>query len=493
MQRLSLLIDDVTPATRERNAMKLSLHSLLNHSTILPARVSGKKSMKFRQLSCLKFLFLATFLYIIFSRRAIAQIFTISPAAGQVVINEVLYAQTGAGSPGNDEFIELYNASSSPVDLSGWRLADGNLIANSTDGIGSITGNTGNPAYLFPPGTTLPPGRYAVIWIGDNTPNHQAINAVFQTWLGQSAKLNNTGDDVWLYDSQQRIVDYIAYGSGTAINTPPPASLNLWNSSFQSSLGGATAGQSISLTPNGQDSNTSACWERTTSGNANGRCPGALPTLDTDAVASRITTVGQNNNSLPTSPSHLRLVKRITRINGRDITGFIDNPGDANDDTTVNWPTPFTNYLRGAIDGGLVQPGDEVEYTIYFLSDGGKAASNVKICDLIPANTTFIPNTFNNLTPTDGGTAGAAQGIALALSTTNLPTTPTAYLTNVADADRGQFFTPGTVPAGLCASGATNGAVVVNVVTNPTTLPNATAPGTPTNSYGFIRFRARVE
>ncbi|NEQ27045.1 MAG: hypothetical protein F6K28_50140, partial [Microcoleus sp. SIO2G3] len=39
-----------------------------------------------------------------------------------------------------------------------------------------------------------------------------------------------------------------------------------------------------------------ACWERTTSGNANGRCSGALPTIDTDLVSGRITTVGQNNN-----------------------------------------------------------------------------------------------------------------------------------------------------------------------------------------------------
>jgi hypothetical protein len=72
-------------------------------------------------------------------------------------------------------------------------------------------------------------------------------------------------------------------------------------------------------------------------------------------------------------------------------------------------------------------------------------------------------------------------------------TTPTAYLTNANDSpDRGQFFAPGTTPPASYSGANTNGAVVVKVVTSPTTLPNAIAPGNPTNSYGFIRFRARV-
>ncbi|MGB7415022.1 MAG: lamin tail domain-containing protein, partial [Thermosynechococcaceae cyanobacterium] len=64
-----------------------------------------------------------------------------SPAAGTMVINEVLFRQTGGTSAAaNDEFIELYNASNAPVDISGWQLLDGNLIANDTDGGGGING-----------------------------------------------------------------------------------------------------------------------------------------------------------------------------------------------------------------------------------------------------------------------------------------------------------------------------------------------------------------
>ena len=116
---------------------------------------------------------------------------------------------------------------------------------------------------------------------------------------------------------------------------------------------------------------------------------------------------------------------------------------------------------------------------------------------------TFVPYSYNGLTPTDGGLSGVDSGIALALSTTVLPTTPTAYLTNTADSDRGQFYTPGTQAPAAANSGsgftvplpaASNftGVVAVSVVTSPTTLPFATAPGVPINSYGFIRFQAKV-
>ena len=52
-----------------------------------------------------------------------------------------------------------------------------------------------------------------MIWIGTNTTDRQASKASFQAWLGKDPRLNNTGDDIWLYDSQTAIVDYIAYGT----------------------------------------------------------------------------------------------------------------------------------------------------------------------------------------------------------------------------------------------------------------------------------------
>jgi uncharacterized repeat protein (TIGR01451 family) len=200
-------------------------------------------------------------------------------------------------------------------------------------------------------------------------------------------------------------------------------------------------------------------------------------------------------NIVPTGTVKLVLAKRITRINGVEINNFVDDP-NTTDDNDAKWPA---GYLKGAINGGVVKPGDEVEYTIYFLSNGDRAIKNVSICDLVPDNTTFIPTAFNGLTPTDSGVGGSDSGISLTIGSA------TVYLTNIQDNnDRGEFFPIGTTAPGACnrsAFGNTTppplpgvdnktGAVIVNVVTGANTLPDAAAnsPG-----YGFIRFRARVK
>jgi hypothetical protein len=241
----------------------------------------------------------------------------ISPLAGQLIINEVLYAQSTSGNIGadkNDEFIELFNASNNTIDLSGFKLIDGNLLVsvtndpNALDGItGSITGN--QSPYVFPNGTSLQSGQYAVIWIGKNIPGRSATGAAFQDWLNTAPSLNNDGDDVWLYDANTKLIDYMSYGltSSNAINTRPDASLNFWDSTHENKLDGATLGQSISLTPNGVDGNKSHCWEKTAllnndSDSASGRCTGFKNTIDTDIAFissnQRITSVGKNNNQI---------------------------------------------------------------------------------------------------------------------------------------------------------------------------------------------------
>ena len=148
---------------------------------------------------------------------------SVSPLAGQLTINEVLYAQTGSNSAaGNDEFIELFNGSNNGIDLSGFQLIDGNLLVSVTDDPAALDGPSGSitgsqSPYVFPGGTILQPGEYAVIWIGDRNdaggtqiPERFATGAAFQDWLGSSPKLNNTGDDVWLYDADTRVIDYMA-------------------------------------------------------------------------------------------------------------------------------------------------------------------------------------------------------------------------------------------------------------------------------------------
>jgi len=161
--------------------------------------------------------------------------------------------------------------------------------------------------------------------------------------------------------------------------------------------------------------------------------------------------------------SRLRLVKRITAINGEEITGYVDDPDNPDDDPTLSWPNPVSESLRGAIEQNL-QAGDTAEYTIYFLSDGDREVTNLNICDLIPEGTTFIADGFNT-----------GEGIALTFNE-NTP----SFLSNEGDNDAGEFFPSNETPTMQCLGENTNGAIVVN----PENLASDT--------YGFIRFRVEV-
>lgn len=110
------------------------------------------------------------------------------------------------------------------------------------------------------------------------------------------------------------------------------------------------------------------------------------------------------------------------------------------------------------------------------------------MCDRIPNNVSFIPTAFNSfpsknstgLQNTDRGILWQYNGYIESLS-------------NIKDGDFAQYFSRGrsktVYPSVNCSGANTNGAIVVNL----RDLPNATAPGTPTNSYGFIRFWGRVK
>nr|WP_290225174.1 hypothetical protein [Trichocoleus desertorum] len=238
----------------------------------------------------------------------------------------------------------------------------------------------------------------------------------------------------------------------------------------------------------------------TLSGTISPTATGSVVNTATVAAPTGVTDPNTGNNSstdtdtVTVTPAQLRLVKRITSINGTDIAGFVDDPNSA-DDSSAKWPAPTATSLRGAINGGVVRPGDEVEYTIYFLSDGGSDAQNVTFCDLVPKNQTLVPDAFNSVTPASGGTSGSDRSMTASINGTQV-----SY-TNIADGDTGRFYASNTtvpVPVGgkspqPCPATNTstngNGAIVVNLGN----IPKAPVSGSSTNSYGFVRFKAKVD
>lgn len=159
----------------------------------------------------------------------------------------------------------------------------------------------------------------------------------------------------------------------------------------------------------------------------------------------------------------LKLVKRITKVGTTIFNTFNDGPGS--DDNAFNWPT---NYPNGAITADA-EPGQEVEYTIYFLSDGNTPVNNVRLCDLIPDNTTYKPG---SLKLSQGGVERALTDIDT-------------------DADAGYSFDSSVTPVPPSCQGTNdNGGVYVTI---PGPLNNATASGIPASSYGYIRFTVTVK
>jgi uncharacterized repeat protein (TIGR01451 family) len=236
-------------------------------------------------------------------------------------------------------------------------------------------------------------------------------------------------------------------------------------------------------------------------------------TFDPKNITATATDAAGNTSEFSSIPMvnnpNVLLVKRITGINGNTTTfggdslaGYIDELTNAYDDNiitiptqptpsappidTANWPT-LNSFMLGGINGGNIKPNDEVEYTIYFLSAGLGEAKNVLFCDRVPSNVTFMPTAFNSATPATGG-LGGDRGILSLINGT------TAGFTNVADGDAARYFPPNSNPTAIypnlnCGGSNTNGAVVINLGN----LPNATAPGTPTGAFGFVRFKGRVK
>ena len=115
---------------------------------------------------------------------------------GGIVINEVLVDPNGAidfdtdGSgtaAATDEFVELYNASSSAIDISGLQLWDA--------GVGNW--------FTFPTGTILQPGAHALVMSGVQSggalPTGAPNDLFFDAGRG-SPLINNGGDNIVVYD-----------------------------------------------------------------------------------------------------------------------------------------------------------------------------------------------------------------------------------------------------------------------------------------------------
>jgi uncharacterized repeat protein (TIGR01451 family) len=195
-------------------------------------------------------------------------------------------------------------------------------------------------------------------------------------------------------------------------------------------------------------------------------------------------------------PAGVILVKRITAINGqttndgKDLTAVVDptTTTTTNDDATRKWPS---GYLKGAIDAGTVKPEDTIEYTIYYLNDGGADAKNLKICDPIRGHQTYVANSMQML---PGGVIDLpANRIALTDLVDTTIDRANSYAAGVANVPSGCNVDASTIV------GTDNGGIAIEITGSGATkqpdmlaLPGAMAAISPTSSYGWFRFTTKV-
>lgn len=163
---------------------------------------------------------------------------TIFPGtAGSVVINEVYYdlclPAPSCGIEPDNEWVEIYNKSSSPIDISGWTLTDNNATVTT------------------PSGTTIQANSFLVITPDEETWTFwPAVPVVMRVVLGSEASgkigngLSNTGDRLTLKNLSGITIDAISYENDTTVLNP--------------SISPVSAGHSIERNPDGQDTNTAA-------------------------------------------------------------------------------------------------------------------------------------------------------------------------------------------------------------------------------------------
>jgi len=127
---------------------------------------------------------------------------TTSGGPGGVVINEL----SGAG----DDFIELFNAGTDAVDLSGIRVAD-----QDTPGVPKLSSAT-----ALPDGTSLPAGAYLFILggqaQGSSAPQTMCTPGPAPCFWASYKLSNKNGDAVFLVDKNDAVLQSVTYPGNLA-------------------------------------------------------------------------------------------------------------------------------------------------------------------------------------------------------------------------------------------------------------------------------------
>jgi hypothetical protein len=135
----------------------------------------------------------------------------------QIVINEV-HVDPDIETE-RVEFVELYNRGTTTIDLTNWRLRE------AID-------------YVFPPGSSVPPGGYLVV--SQNPQGHadKFAHTALGPWEG---RLSNEGETIELWNAAESVIDELTYGLGfpwPTVGDVPGPSMQLINPGLENDVAG---------------------------------------------------------------------------------------------------------------------------------------------------------------------------------------------------------------------------------------------------------------
>ncbi|MBN1893549.1 lamin tail domain-containing protein [bacterium] len=222
-----------------------------------------------------------------------------SVLAGDIVINEIMYHSVGT----EVEFVELYNATGSDVNVQDWTILDDN------DGH--------KPCKLS---GTIPAGGYLIV-TGNLTqftaryPGVSPVNTNVYDTGSEAWSLGNAGDAVRLYDAAKVLQDIVVYEDGG--DWPASADGN---------------GPSLELLNPAMDNNNPSSWDPST---GNGGTPGRINSAYTENAAP-IARDGTRLTALPTAADAVVVTVQAFDIEGLASVSLLVNTGSGYISTPMN-------------------------------------------------------------------------------------------------------------------------------------------------------------
>ena len=221
-----------------------------------------------------------------------------------LLISEVLYDPLG--SEPDEEWIEIYNAGTSTIDLSNYKVGD-EETASGSEGM-----------LQFPAGASINSGQVIVVankataffgaW--GFLPDYEMVDSdgavrdmvPYTAWASGSVGLTNSGDEVLILDDADAIVDAISYGNKTTFLDPPASDV--------------PAGHSLERSPANVDTDTAGDWMDQESPN-----PGTVTIPEETATPTNTPTATPTATSTPT-PSPCPVVRGVVwDCEGQPIEG----------------------------------------------------------------------------------------------------------------------------------------------------------------------------